>query len=314
VKRKNYTTQLIAIIIVLVLTLIILEVSNITKNSKIPVEKGNINVYFCPEENCKEALLLSISNSTRTLCAFYDFEKNLGNGELTTTKPEILVDEDNYEGYGIKIKSKGLMHNKFCILDKKKVITGSFNPTKDNTNNDNMLIIESEILAQNYLAEYNELKLANNDKTKITTINFNGYLLNNYFCPEDDCKKRILDELKGANESIYFLMFTFTDKDIAKVLSDKKQEGLEVKGVIEKFQNHKISVLDYLNESKVDVQIDSNPKFQHNKVFIIDNKTAITGSYNPTNAANTVNDENILIIRQPDIIERYEKYFYTIFV
>ena len=39
----------------------------------------------------------------------------------------------------------------------------------------------------------------------------------------------------------------------------------------------------------------------HNKVFVIDNSTVITGSFNPSNNADKKNDENIMIINDERI-------------
>ena len=43
----------------------------------------------------------------------------------------------------------------------------------------------------------------------------------------------------------------------------------------------------------------------HHKVFIIDNETVITGSFNPTGGGDTNNDENVLIIKDKDITQRF---------
>ncbi len=47
----------------------------------------------------------------------------------------------------------------------------------------------------------------------------------------------------------------------------------------------------------------------HHKVFIIDEKIVITGSYNPTKNANENNDENLLIIHDKKIAEKYLEEF-----
>ena len=51
----------------------------------------------------------------------------------------------------------------------------------------------------------------------------------------------------------------------------------------------------------------------HNKVFVIDNKTVITGSYNPTKNANERNDENILIIHDKKIAEKFLNEFNNLY-
>ena len=47
----------------------------------------------------------------------------------------------------------------------------------------------------------------------------------------------------------------------------------------------------------------------HHKVFIIDNRTVITGSFNPTKNGDTRNDENILIIHDEKIAGKYLEEF-----
>jgi phosphatidylserine/phosphatidylglycerophosphate/cardiolipin synthase-like enzyme len=187
-----------------------------------------------------------------------------------------------------------------------------------NENKDNLLIIDSVYLAENYNNEFDNLKIGlhgeEKTKTKYTSINFNGYELENYFCPQDNCQAQILEELNNANSSIYFMTFTFTDKDIANVLIDKKVDGLDIEGIIESYQGQTYWVYPQLIEAKIPVVLDDEKTLQHSKVFIIDNKTVITGSFNPTKSANTKNDENIIILRQPEIVQKYVDEFERLYV
>jgi phosphatidylserine/phosphatidylglycerophosphate/cardiolipin synthase-like enzyme len=50
-----------------------------------------------------------------------------------------------------------------------------------------------------------------------------------------------------------------------------------------------------------DVLTDGNPYTMHHKVIIIDDETVITGSYNFTHSAERTNDENVLIIHDPEV-------------
>ena len=49
------------------------------------------------------------------------------------------------------------------------------------------------------------------------------------------------------------------------------------------------------------------------KVFIIDNRTVITGSMNPTGSGDYKNDENILITRDKEVAEKYVGEFFRLF-
>ena len=57
-------------------------------------------------------------------------------------------------------KRKPLMHDKFCILGNSKVWTGSFNFTSEatNSNQENVIILQSKEVASSYLEEFKRLK------------------------------------------------------------------------------------------------------------------------------------------------------------
>jgi|TARA_B100000315_G_C14575477_1_gene587683 phosphatidylserine/phosphatidylglycerophosphate/cardiolipin synthase-like enzyme len=281
---------------------------------EIPSEKGEIKIYFCPEDNCEQAIINTINNDSEVLCAFYDLNlKNL-TSSLKKARAEVLIFKENFEGYGIPINSKGLMHNKFCIINAEKIITGSFNPTFNGNylNNNNLLIIKSKNLAKNYLAEIKELRKGMQKKTSEKNILLNDKLVENYFCPEDNCKKEVLKKLRYAKKSVYFMTFSFTDKEIAKLLVEKNQK-INIVGIMErKRTNMKYNVFHYLNNSGVEVMQDNNPGTMHHKAFIIDEEIVITGSYNPTKNGNEKNDENILIIHDSNIAKIYLEEFYKI--
>jgi phosphatidylserine/phosphatidylglycerophosphate/cardiolipin synthase-like enzyme len=51
----------------------------------------------------------------------------------------------------------------------------------------------------------------------------------------------------------------------------------------------------------------------HNKIFIIDEKIVVTGSYNFTAKANDDNSENSLIVNNKEFTDRYIKEFNEIY-
>ncbi|MBN1376719.1 hypothetical protein JW949_00095 [Candidatus Woesearchaeota archaeon] len=303
------------IIIPAAITVMIVLYGFIPFTQEIPEENGKIEVFFCPEDNCSMALIKEIENSSFVKCAFYDLDLKPLINTLKMKKASVIIDEDNVneenEIFNVDYGS-GLMHNKFCVFDK-GIITGSFNPTENGNykNNNNMLVIHSQTLKENYLDEFEELE--NNEKqkkTRTTKLSINGILIENYFCPEDNCEKEVLEELEKAEKSIYFMVFSFTSKNIGNKLVEKHEKGIEIKGVFEKFSaNTQYSEYKKLKQNNIKVSLDKNPDMMHHKVFIIDNKTVITGSYNPTKSANEKNDENILIIHSENITKEFLKEF-----
>jgi phosphatidylserine/phosphatidylglycerophosphate/cardiolipin synthase-like enzyme len=284
----------------------------------------NPSIYFCPRDNCEEVLFSYIKNSQNTIhCAFYDLDLDnisaLLGEKSKTADVRLVIDNGNKNNIitqGIVYDTNSqLMHNKFCILDNSVVLTGSMNPTYNDAyrNNNNLVVIKSKNLANNYELEFNELWNYNFGKghkniDPVVYLNNKKYI--NLFCPEDQCKDNVIRTLNSAEESIYFMIFSFTDADVANVLAAKKDLGLDVKGIVEaKRVTMQYEQYNNLIEKGVFVIKDDNKYTLHHKVFIVDNQTVITGSYNPTNAANEKNDENILIINDRDIAKLYLEEF-----
>jgi phosphatidylserine/phosphatidylglycerophosphate/cardiolipin synthase-like enzyme len=291
----------------------------------IPVvhDQGSVEaVYFCPRDDC-EAMLSGfiLSGKERVYCAFFDLDLKKVKSALNAQYKKgldvkLVVDTDNYEYVEEFDFAKGdersaLMHNKFCIIDGKRISSGSMNPTINGAekNNNNLIMINSKVLAKNYEDEFNEFwngTFGKGDKVNNPVIYLNGSKIESYFCPEDKCSERVKDALGKAENSIYFLVFSFTHDKIANKIVLKMHENISVKGVFEKrgtgSEYSRYKLLEY---QEADIRKDNNSAVLHHKVFIIDNKTVITGSFNPSKNADWRNDENILIIHDKETAERY---------
>jgi len=207
------------------------------------------------------------------------------------------------------------MHNKFCILDNQTVITGSLNPTLGEgieKNNNNMIIFHSKNIAKVYEEEFQELYSGTFSGGEPTSNNI--FYLNNdeievYFCPEDWCANKVLYALNNAQNSVYFLIYSFTHDKIGDLVVNKHNEGLTIAGVMEKSQNSKFSEFQKLANAGIPVKWDTNKALMHNKIFIIDENTVITGSFNPTTNGDVNNDENIVIVHSQEIARKYLEEF-----
>jgi phosphatidylserine/phosphatidylglycerophosphate/cardiolipin synthase-like enzyme len=113
---------------------------------------------------------------------------------------------------------------------------------------------------------------------------------------------QVISEIEGARERIRFLAFTFTSDEIAAAMLERAQAGVVVQGVIEaRNAERDYSEYDRLRAAVHDVLTDGNPYVMHHKVIIIDDATVILGSYNFTANAEGNNDENLLIIHDPEV-------------
>ena len=280
-------------------------------------------VYFCPRDDCSKVYEDHISSANLTVhCAFYDLNSKGIISALSkkskTADVKLVMDGSNYreqvKGDGVKLDDDGqLMHNKFCVIDSGIVITGSFNPTfNDNyRNNNNVVVFYSNALAKNYQDEFDEVwdgRFGKGTGVKYPRLYINGIKIENYFCPEDKCEYRIVDLVEDAKSSVYFMSFSFTSGEIANALI--KKEKLDIKGIFDSEQSSsKFSQLKRLQDSGVNARKDRNKYKMHHKVFIIDNETVATGSFNPTLSADTKNDENLLIIHDKKIANIFLKEF-----
>ncbi len=284
----------------------------------IPKESGTIEVLFSQTDSCEARLEQILNNSANVKAALYDLDVPELIEALKAKNADVLVDEDNYFGYGAKITGTGLMHNKFWLIDniveKDYVITGSLNPTNNDIskNDNNLVIISSGYLKKNYEEEFEELKSGSRDMpTKYKKIILSGSQIENYFCPDDGCEDKVLAALKRAEHSVYFMTFSFTSDPIGDYLMSRKNE-LDIRGVFDESQiNSQKQYTEYYRMlgSSMNVRLDGSPAKLHHKVFIIDNTIVITGSYNPTSAGTSKNDENIIIMHNSEIAAKFMKEF-----
>ena len=99
---------------------------------------------------------------------------------------------------------------------------------------------------------------------------------------------------------------TDTEDKISDAMIGKLKAGLLVRGVFES-QNAGGSGADFgrLKAGGVDVLEDGNCYILHHKVIVIDERTVITGSYNFTSSAEKDNDENLVIVDDPNLARAY---------
>jgi phosphatidylserine/phosphatidylglycerophosphate/cardiolipin synthase-like enzyme len=149
---------------------------------------SSTSVYFSPKGGCLEAILKEI-NAARSeiLVLAYSFTAEpLANGLISAKKRgvhvEVILDKSNeverYSDLHIFMHNSlpplidahhAIAHNKVMVIDKKTIITGSFNFTNqaEHENGENLLVIKGnpdlvQAYRQNYLAHKAHSKPAEN--------------------------------------------------------------------------------------------------------------------------------------------------------
>jgi hypothetical protein len=135
-----------------------------------------------------------------------------------------------------------------------------------------------------------------------------------YFSPSDNTTSHIVGAIQSASHDIEFAVLTYTRNDMSDAMVAAKHNGTDVRGMIENI-NDQGSEYPYLVSSGVNVTAHCLPYDLHHKYCIVDaNATSsdplvTTGSHNWSTAAETVNDEDELIIHDATIANEYLQEF-----
>src|SRR6266498_747860 len=213
----------------------------------------------------------------------------------------------------------GLMHDKFMIIDRSEVWMGSMNFTDAGTydDNNNMMRIRSTKMAENYAKEFEEMFVDNKfgpdtvAQTPHPTLTIDGTEVDTYFSPDDGVLNALVPLLDSAQESIYFLAFSFTSNELGDVVRAKAKAGLTVEGVMDAGQvvSNQGTEYDPFKQAGLMVRKDGNEGLLHHKVFVIDGKIVAFGSYNFSKSAEENNDENLIIVYDEAIAQQFIQEF-----
>jgi phosphatidylserine/phosphatidylglycerophosphate/cardiolipin synthase-like enzyme len=286
------------------------------------------------EGGVDEALAAAIAGTQRTIdIAAYEFNSPALTQALLDAKArgvrirmvtdddDGLADEDTTLGQlqaaGIPVvtdERSALMHNKFIILDGQMIWTGSWNLTVNDTyrNNNNAIALRSQQAVENYQTEFNEMFIEGRfgPTSPVNTPNHvfaqDGTVIEVYFAPEDEVISQIVSTVGGAQESVRFMTFSFTVDEIGSALLERAARGVDVQGIFERTGSEtQHAEFGRLFCAGLPVRQDGNPFVLHHKVFVIDGQTVVTGSFNISANATNSNDENLIIIHDPDLAAQY---------
>lgn len=273
----------------------------------------DVAVYSLSLNSIRDALLRAHDRGVRVRMV-------MESDNLDRADPQKLKDA------GIPIlgdRREGLMHNKFAVIDNSEVWTGSANFTDSGAydDNNNLIRIRSVKLAENFTREFEEMfiddKFGDNivSETPNPRVTIDGTPVDTYFSPDDDVQASFLEIVNAAQESIYFMAFSFTADPIGEAVRARAEDGVTVAGVMDTEQvNSNVGTeFDAFNQAGLDVYRDNIDGQMHHKVMIVDESIVIFGSYNFTNSAEERNDETLLVIYNEDIAAQFIAEFQRVY-
>lgn len=123
--------------------------------------------------------------------------------------------------------------------------------------------------------------------------------------------------IRAGEESIGVALYSFNNQRLAGSLFDAERRGLRVRLVVD-HTKYKDSppTRELLADSPFPVRLsygrDGERSKMHHKFLLVDDKVVLTGSYNWTVASEEENYENLLILREPRLVDLYGQEFEVI--
>jgi phosphatidylserine/phosphatidylglycerophosphate/cardiolipin synthase-like enzyme len=229
------------------------------------------------------------------------------------------------------------MHNKFIVGDADHtetafVLTGSTNWTTAQLNTDlnNVIVLEDQSIARTYRMEFEEMwgssgmmpDEANSkfgaQKSDNTPHQFlvGGSPVEVYFSPTDGTNARIRERIYETDYDLEFALLAFTRDDLSEAVQEVGSTiFVNPVGAIEQINT---TGSEYETLIAQGMQVYSHqgvPHDLHHKYCIIDQSQAasdpmvITGSHNWSSTAESVNDENTVIVHDARVANLYHQEF-----
>lgn len=235
----------------------------------------------------------------------------------------------------------GLMHNKVVIIDAKSadpndavVSTGStvWGINQFNVDYNNTVFIQDSALAHAYLNHFNMMWGDTGSYPNLTLskfgplktdlgahlFNIGGKTVELYFSPSDHTDAHIQSAINSANTDIYVGMYTFTMSSDATAIVSKNSAGVYTPVIVDENSTLASAAYPILTSGLGSLlKTQTGAVIYHNKMMVVDpsntcsDPLVLTGSHNWTNAADTKNDENTLIIHSDTIANIYYQSFHA---
>ncbi|MBI5346400.1 MAG: DUF1669 domain-containing protein [Chlamydiae bacterium] len=213
----------------------------------------------------------------------------------------------------ISVKSKGLMHQKILVIDKKLVFLGSANMTPTSLSmHDNLMIGFYSPDIADFLIKKAPFSPANKK------FSVGGQEMELWLLP--DTQNKALEKVKSiiasAKVRIEVVMFTLTHPKLIDELIEAKKRNVEVKVVVDFHSGLGASAkaIKKLKENNVEIFLSKGPQLCHHKYICVDNQTLVSGSANWTKSAFNKNYDCFVILYDliPDQKKFMKKLFQTI--
>lgn len=152
---------------------------------------------------------------------------------------------------------------------------------------------------------------------------FSFSLCQMFFTPRDDIRTHLISLIKQERKSIDAAIYMLTDKTVAQELIDAYVRGVKVTLVLDQISmSEKFGKGIFLQKNGATVFVHRTENYNpfsmpimHHKFFIFgwnafyQKPLLWTGSFNCTQNASKINDENVIIVDDGSVIQEYQNCF-----
>lgn len=244
-----------------------------------------------------------------------------------------------------------IMHDKFMVVDDRFVFasTANWSQTDLKHNSNNFVVIDSPEVAKDFQAEHEQMfdGVFGHNKVEIENGRFyqvGDTMVEVWFAPNEDVSGRMLELVRGAQDSVWFTIFAFTKDQVGGEYIAKQEEWIRsgrldpnnlpddksvgVWGVIDQSQLHSNGQYHEayrLLAAEVPMRMDGNDASRqpgdyqagggrlHSKTMVIDpdgeNPIVISGSFNWSASATQSNDEYLMVFHGKRVAQEFKAYF-----
>ncbi len=287
----------------------------------------DIAAYNINNDVIVDAINEAQSNGVQVRYIAHSGTANIGVDDFDAGIPVLFRPDD--EGSG--------MHNKFLVMDADYtdlafVLTGSTNLTTSNlvTDPNNLIIFQDQSLARAYTLEFNEMWGTDGPEPNAGNARFGGDKLVNtpekfiiggsdvelYFSPSDGTTRAIENAILTTEYDLEIATLSFTRNDLGEAVVEMGESIFINPIVVMEQVNNTGSEYETLVNAGITVYDHSAVTNQmHHKFAIVDHSQTladpmvVTGSHNWSTSAETVNDENTVIVHDARIANLYHQAF-----
>src|SRR5258708_31469159 len=127
-----------------------------------------------------------------------------------------------------------------------------------------------------------------------------------YFSPGEACRNAIINEIKSARQQLKICVFTISDDKITQAILDAHRRNVIITVITDNDKTFDVgSDIGLISKNGIPVKMDMTSNHMHHKFMISDSRTVITGSYNWTNSAARLNQENIIVTQEKEAIKSF---------